>query len=151
MHCKYKMVILASLKRGILLAVLMAFTVYPSIVCAEWTLYASSDESGADLYYLPESVNPVNDYYFVETLSNYRETQVDKYDGGQMVYKSEVNKQYIDCRAEKYANLSWDMYPEWNAQGEVDHVRTGDLSWKSVKRNSVQEELLKKVCAGIRA
>ena len=113
---------------------------------ADWVLYEAMTKSGMTTYYLPDSIREVDGYKTVMILKNFDETKIVKYDGGQYVYESVINRQVIDCKKNQYATASVDMYKEKFAKGSLESVVQKKLRWNPVKPGSIQEKLTEEVC-----
>jgi recombinational DNA repair ATPase RecF len=61
-----------------------------------------------------------------------------------------IDKQLIDCGKNLYRNTKVVFFEEWNATGkELYKSIIDEARWHDVKTNSVQEELMKKVCFSV--
>ena len=117
---------------------------------ADWVLYEAMTKSGMTTYYLPDSIREVDGYKTVMILKNFDQTKVVKYDGGQYVYESVINRQVIDCKKNQYATASVDMYREQFAKGSLESVIQKKLRWNPVKPGSIQEKLTEEVCKEVK-
>ena len=131
------------------LAGLLVLAIHPLDVYAEWVLYGPTTKSGMTTYYATGSVKSVDGYETVIVLKNFSTTQTVKYDGGEYVYRSIINRQVIDCANNKYATASVDMFRGLDGLGEVSSVYMKEPDWNLVKDGSIQEALTEQACKKI--
>ena len=134
------------LKKYLLAGFIIFGALFSQASNADWVLYEAMTKSGMTTYYLPDSIREVDGYKTVMILKNFDETKIVKYDGGQYVYESVINRQVIDCKKNRYATASVDMYKEKFAKGSLESVVQKKLRWNPVKPGSIQEKLTEEVC-----
>ena len=117
---------------------------------AEWVEYAKNSDRSMVLHYQNLSVGKKGEFTIVHIRKNFKAEKSVTLENKKIVYKSVIDKQLIDCGNNLYRNTEVSFYEEPNAKGKelyksiIDKVR-----WHEVKSNSVQEELMTKVCFSV--
>ncbi len=126
----------------ILLVILSTGFVY-----AEWIPYANNTDRTMVLFYQNLSLGKKDEYTTVLIRKNFKIAKEVIFEDKKIIYKSVINKQLIDCDKNRYATTEIVMYEKWDAEGEKLYTAImNKLSWNNVKKNSVQEGLMEKVC-----
>ncbi len=124
--------------------------IFISAAHAEWVEYAKNSDRSMILHYQNLSVGKKEEFTVVHIRKNFKAEKSVTLENKQIFYKSVIDKQLIDCGKNLYRNTEVIFFEEWNASGKelykslIDKVR-----WHDVKSNSVQEELMKKVCFSV--
>jgi hypothetical protein len=126
------------------LAVIVLFT---NFAYAEWIPYANNTDRAMILYYQNLSLSKKNEYTRVLIRKNFKTAKEVILEDKKIIYKSVINTQLIDCDKNRYATTEVVMYEKWDAAGEKLYTTLmNNLSWNNVRKNSVQEGLMQKVC-----
>ena len=130
--------------------VLLLSLIFVSSVRAEWVEYAKNADRSMILHYQNVSVGKRGEFTIVHIRKNFKAKKSVTLENKKIVYKSVIDKQLIDCGKNLYRNTEVIFFEEWDANGKelyksiIDKVR-----WHEVKSNSVQEELMTKVCFSV--
>jgi hypothetical protein len=130
--------------------VLLLTLIFVSSVRAEWVEYAKNADRSMILHYQNVSVGKRGEFTIVHIRKNFKAKKSVTLENKKIVYKSVIDKQLIDCGKNLYRNTEVIFFEEWDANGKelyksiIDKVR-----WHEVKSNSVQEELMTKVCFSV--
>jgi 5S rRNA maturation endonuclease (ribonuclease M5) len=130
--------------------VLLLSIIFVSSVRAEWVEYAKNADRSMILHYQNVSVGKRGEFTIVHIRKNFKAKKSVTLENKKIVYKSVIDKQLIDCGKNLYRNTEVIFFEEWDANGKelyksiIDKVR-----WHEVKSNSVQEELMTKVCFSV--
>ena len=117
---------------------------------AEWIEYAKNSDRSMILHYQNLSLGKNGEFTIVHIRKNFKTEKSVTLENKKIVYKSVIDKQLIDCGKNLYRNTEVIFFEEWDANGKelyksiIDKVR-----WHEVKSNSVQEELMTKVCFSV--
>ena len=124
--------------------------IFISAAHAEWVEYSKNSDRSMILHYQSLSVGKKGEFTVVHIRKNFKAEKSVTLENKQIFYKSVIDKQLIDCGKNLYRNTEVIFFEEWNASGKelyksiIDKVR-----WHEVKSNSVQEELMTKVCFNV--
>jgi hypothetical protein len=124
--------------------------IFVSPTRAEWVEYAKNSDRSMILHYQNLSVGKKEEFTVVHIRKNFKAKKSVTLENKQIFYKSVIDKQLIDCGKNLYRNIEVVFFEELDANGKelyksiIDTVR-----WHEVKTNSVQEELIKKVCFSV--
>ena len=127
--------------------VLLLSIIFVSSVRAEWVEYAKNSDRSMVLHYQNLSVGKKGEFTIVHIRKNFKAEKSITIENKKIVYKSVIDKQLINCGKNLYRNTEVIFFEEWDANGKelyksiIDKVR-----WHEVQSNSVQEELMTKVC-----
>jgi hypothetical protein len=130
--------------------VLLLTLIFVSSTRAEWVEYAKNSDRSMILHYQNLSVGKKGEFTIVYIRKNFKAEKSVTLENKKIVYKSVIDKQLIDCGKNLYRNTEVIFFEEWDAKGKelyksiIDKVR-----WHEVKSNSVQEELVTKVCFSV--
>jgi 5S rRNA maturation endonuclease (ribonuclease M5) len=130
--------------------VLLLSVIYISSAHAEWVEYAKNSDRSMILHYQNLSLGKKGELTIVHIRKNFKTEKSVTLENNKIVYKSVIDKQLIDCGKNIYRNTEVIFFEEWDANGKelyksiIDKVR-----WHEVKSNSVQEELMTKVCFSV--
>jgi hypothetical protein len=129
---------------------LLLAVIFVSSARAEWVEYAKNLDRSMVLHYQNLSVDKKGEFTIVHIRKNFKSEKSVTLENKKILYKSVIDKQLIDCSKNLYRNTEVTFFEEWNAGGKelynsiIDKVR-----WHEVKSNSVQEELMTKVCFSV--
>ena len=129
---------------------LLLAVIFVSFARAEWVPYANNSDRSMFLYYETLSVKKSSNVFSIQILKNFVEPKKFVLEDKTIVYKSVTDKQLIDCSKNLYRNTEVIFFEDWNASGKelyksiIDKVR-----WYEIKSNSVQDELMTKVCFNV--
>ena len=130
--------------------VLLLTVIFISFARAEWVEYSKNADRSMILHYQHLSVGKKGELTVVHIRKNFKAEKSVTLENKTIVYKSVIDKQLIDCGKNLYRNTEVIFFKEWDAKGKelyksiIDKVR-----WHEVKSNSVQEELMMKVCFSV--
>jgi 5S rRNA maturation endonuclease (ribonuclease M5) len=133
-----------------IIKVLLFTVVFINSARAEWVEYAKNSDRSMILHYQNLSVGKKGEFTIVHIRKNFKSEKSVALENKKIVYKSVIDKQLIDCGKNLYRNTEVIFFEESDAKGKelyksiIDKVR-----WHEVKSNSVQEELMTKVCFSV--
>jgi hypothetical protein len=129
---------------------LLLTVIFVSSARAEWVEYAKNSDRSMVLHYQNLSVGKKGELTIVNIRKNFKTEKSVTLENKKIVYKSVIDKQLIDCGKNRYRNTEVIFYEESNAKGKELYKSIIDkVKWHEVKSNSVQEELMTKVCFSV--
>ena len=129
---------------------LLLTVIFVSSARAEWVEYAHNADRTMVLQYETLKIGKKEELTIVNIRKNFKSEKSVTLENKKIVYKSVIDKQLINCGKNLYRNTEVIFFEEWDAKGKelyksiIDKVR-----WHEVKSNSVQEELVTKVCFSV--
>ena len=124
--------------------------IFASSARAEWVEYAKNSDRSMVLQYQNLSIGKKRELTIVNIRKNFKTEKSMTLENKKIVYKSVVEKQLIDCGKNIYRNTEVIFFEESNANGKELYKSIIDkVKWHEVKSNSVQEELMTKVCFSV--
>jgi len=124
--------------------------IFVSSANAEWVEYAKNSDRSMVLHYQNLSIGKKGELTIVEIRKNFKSEKSVTLENKKIVYKSVIDKQLIDCGKNLYRNTEVIFFEESNANGKELYKSIIDkVKWHEVKNNSVQEELMTKVCFSV--
>ncbi len=130
--------------------VLLLEVIFVNFAHAGWVEYAKNADRSMILHYQNLSLGKKDEFTTVHIRKNFKAEKSITLENKSIVYKSVIDKQLIDCGKNLYRNTEVVFFEEWNATGkELYKSIIDEARWHDVKTNSVQEELMKKVCFSV--
>lgn len=113
-----------------------------------WVQYEESKKFGFIAFYLPTSITRDNQYRTVKVLKTYNKPHQLSDKESDVLYRSTVVTQLINCSRNSYKNLGMQLWSDAGASGTL--LRDFDYSkkdnWEKTKENSIQSVLHDEVC-----
>jgi hypothetical protein len=117
---------------------------------ADWVEYAKNSDRSMILHYQNLSLGKKGELTIVHIRKKFKAEKSVTLENKEIVYKSVIDKQLIDCEKNLYRNTEVIFFEELDASGKELYKSIIDkVTWHEVKSNSVQEELIKKVCFSV--